>query len=337
MDPRERVALSVAYRDLKENFSEKETITSINQVLDSSKGGITDKKLTIAIDVSQKTNWEANLIPHLDDLPFHLIGKGEQNSLKIMLALHKHAEDTNVLLIEEPENHLSFSSMRQLLSRIEEKSKGKQIIITTHSSYVLNKLGLDKLILLSSANQTNLQELPSDTQEYFKKLSGYDTLRLILSKKAILVEGPSDELLVQRAYIDAFHKVPMDDGIDIINVRGLSFKRFLDIAVLLTLNVVVVTDNDGDYQQNIVEKYNGYIDKENIKICADTDNSCETLETQIANCNDLDVLNSIFGTSHSTCELMINYMKRNKTSCALKLFDTETQFNLPQYIKDAIQ
>jgi predicted ATP-dependent endonuclease of OLD family len=32
------------------------------------------------------------------------------------------------------------------------------------------------------------------------KLPGYDTLRLILCNKAILVEGPSDELIVQKAY-----------------------------------------------------------------------------------------------------------------------------------------
>ena len=37
------------------------------------------------------------------------------------------------------------------------------------------------------------------TFEFFKKVAGYDTLRLILCKKSILVEGDSDELVVQRA------------------------------------------------------------------------------------------------------------------------------------------
>jgi|LSQX01.2.fsa_nt_gb predicted ATP-dependent endonuclease of OLD family len=337
LDPKERVALSVAYRNLKESFIGEASIATINQGLDGSKGDITDKKLAIAIDVSQRTNWEANLIPHLDDLPFQMIGKGEQYSLKIMLALSKNADDTNVLLIEEPENHLSFSSMRRLLSRIEEKSNGKQIIITTHSSYVLNKLGLNKLILLSKEKQTNLQELPSDTQKYFKKLSGYDTLRLILAKKAILVEGPSDELLVQRAYYNESGKLPIDDGIDVINVRGLSFKRFLDIAVLLSLDVVVVTDNDGDYQRNIVDKYHDFLQNDLIKICASSDDSLETLETQIVHCNDVGNLNSIFGTSLSTSEEMVNYMKNNKTVCALELFETKTDFEIPLYLQDAIQ
>lgn len=41
--------------------------------------------------------------------------------------------------------------------------------------------------------------------------------------QAILVEGDSDELIVQRAYMDSHRgKLPISDGIDIISV-GISF------------------------------------------------------------------------------------------------------------------
>ena len=64
-------------------------------------------------------------------------------------------------------------------------------------------------------------------------MSGYDTLRLILCKKAILVEGDSDELVVQRAYMDIHNgRLPIQDGIDVITV-GLSFLRFLEVATIL--------------------------------------------------------------------------------------------------------
>ena len=46
-----------------------------------------------------------------------------------------------------------------------------------------------------------LNELSAETYKFFEKLSGYDTLRLILCKKAILVEGDSDELIVQKAFM----------------------------------------------------------------------------------------------------------------------------------------
>ena len=58
------------------------------------------------------------------------------------------ADDSNILLIEEPENHLSHSNMSRLIDEIKTRGSTKQIILTTHSSFVLNKLGLDKIKLL---------------------------------------------------------------------------------------------------------------------------------------------------------------------------------------------
>jgi len=337
LDLKERVALAVEYRKLREKFSKQDSISTINQNLDSRKGAITDKRLEIAIDVSQKSRWETNLIPHLDELPFQFSGMGEQNSLKIMLALERNADDTNVILIEEPENHLSFSSMNKLLGKIKDKCEGKQIIIATHSSFVLNKLGLDKLILMANGEYARLDNLTKDTQNYFMKLSGYDTLRLILAKKAILVEGPSDELIVQKAYLLKHGNLPIEDEIDVINVRGLSFKRFLEIAEALKINVAVVTDNDGDYQTKIEEKYKKYKKSFYIKIFADSDTSSETLESQIIKYNNLDILNKIFETSHSDENSLEKYMKNNKTECALKLFETDQKFTIPEYVKKATE
>lgn len=333
LTPKERVALSIAYRKLKEQFSGEPSIQGINKGL--AKGAITDKDLTIAIDVSQKTNWETNLIPHLDELPFQLTGKGEQTALKIMLALDRKAKDSNIVLIEEPENHLSFSSMSKLIAKISEKCKGKQIVITTHSAYVLNKLGIDKVLLLHANKTTSLAKLPPDTQDYFKKLSGYDTLRLILAKKAILVEGPSDELIVQRAYKTRHGRLPLEDGIDVINVRGLSFARFLDIAQELRKEVVVVTDNDGNYAKKVKEKYGPYEKVPTIKVCADKDNSARTLEPRFAACNDLALMNTVLGQRFADKVSLVDYMVNNKTDWALKVFETNETVVWPQYIKDA--
>lgn len=337
LNAKERVGLNVAYRNLKETFSQQESIKGINDKLTSKKGAITDKELSIAVDISQKSNWETNLVPHLDDLPFQLIGKGEQNALKIMLALDRKAGASNIILIEEPENHLSFSSMNTLVSKIRDKCEGKQIIITTHSTYVLNKLGLEHLILLHDKKTATLKKLPPDTQDYFKKLSGYDTLRLVLAKKAILVEGPSDELIVQKAYLQKYKKLPIENGIDVINVRGLSFSRFLDIAKELNKDVVVVTDNDGDYANKVDKKYEPYKDFLNIAICRSDNNSAPTLEPQIVECNELAILNKVLGKSFQDKESIKDYMVNNKTECALKIFETKENITLPQYVKDAIK
>jgi predicted ATP-dependent endonuclease of OLD family len=337
LDPKERVGLSIAYRKLKEAFSKEDSIKAINSKLTERKGAVTEKDLSISMDISQKTNWETNLVPHLDSLPFHFSGKGEQSALKIMLALERKAKDSNLILIEEPENHLSFSSMNKLISKISEKCLDKQIIITTHSTYVLNKLGLENLILLNENKIAKLTLLNIDTQDYFKKLSGYDTLRLVLAKKAILVEGPSDELIIQKAYFDKNAKLPIDDGIDVINVRGLSFLRFLEIAKRLSKKISVVTDNDGDFKNNIGTKYSVYRDDTDIKICASDNDSLKTLEPHFLKVNGLALLNKIFGSSYSTDSDILNYMQNNKTDWALKVFETNESIKFPDYVNKAIE
>jgi predicted ATP-dependent endonuclease of OLD family len=289
------------------------------------------------MDVSQKTSWEANLTSYLDEIPFQNIGKGNQNILKILLALgKKKAKNSDIILIEEPENHLSFSTMNLLIGLISEKCNGKQLVITTHSTFVLNKLGIEKVILLGSKSQASLKDLSPETQRYFKKLPGYDTLRLILAKKSILVEGPSDELFVQKAYYQQHHKLPIETGIDVISVRGLSFKRFLEIAKFLGKEVSVVTDNDGNYVDKVEKKYEEYLNVPHIKICYDKDNDCKTLEPQIVKVNELALLNATLERNEKTKEDMIRYMAENKAESALKIFESANEFIIPDYIKNAI-
>jgi predicted ATP-dependent endonuclease of OLD family len=200
LNPVQRVELSRSYRSLRETFASIDAIESINTQLAGSHGDVSRRRLSLSIDISQRASWERSLVPHLDDLPFQFLGNGEQSSLKIRLALHKDVDDHHIVLVEEPENHLSFSSLNILMEKITARCDGKQVPVTTHSSYVLNKLGLENLVLLTPQRGVRITDLPADTVDYFKKLPGYDTLRLVLAKRVILVEGPSDELVVQRAY-----------------------------------------------------------------------------------------------------------------------------------------
>lgn len=338
LDIKERTGLSLAFRNLKESFKEQDSLKTINEKLKKNKGDITNKDLSVSIDISQKSSWENNLTSYIDEIPFQFSGKGEQNIIKMLLALDKNISKSDVILIEEPENHLSFTTMNALIKKMAEKCKDKQIIITTHSTFVLNKLGLDNLILWGDDRKTmSLKDLKPDTQDYFKKLAGYDTLRLVLSKKSILVEGPSDELIVQKAYYIEKKKLPIEDGIDTISVKGLSFKRFLEIAKLLKKQVSVVTDNDGDHKKKIEAKYVDYIGIATINICYDKDDSLKTLEPQIVACNDIAKLNKIFNTNIQDKQEMIDYMIDNKTECALSIFNTTETFEAPEYVKKSFQ
>jgi ABC-type cobalamin/Fe3+-siderophores transport system ATPase subunit len=337
LDKVERVELARAYRTLRQDFAGLESIAAINGKLAGTHGHLTERDFSLSIDISQQSSLENSLVPHLDDLPFQYVGNGEQNSLKILLALARKAEDAHAVLVEEPENHLSFSSLNVLVAKIAEKCRGRQVIVATHSSYVLNKLGLENLILLSRDDVTKMGDLPSSTVDYFNKLSGYDTLRLVLAKRSILVEGPSDELVVQRAYLDRHARLPIQDGIDVINVRGLSAKRLLDIAVPLRKRVTVITDNDGDYAA-AEARYAEHLRHDFIDVCIGRGDEYRTLETQLVAAAGRESLNRVLGKSYATDEELIAHMTKpyNKTTCALAIFESQEQINMPGYITDAI-
>lgn len=344
LSEKERVSISQAHRKLKEAFKGDGNVKDINKRL-SEASKISRNDVSISVDMSSHNAWENSLMTYINEVPFHYIGKGEQCIVKTRLALSskKNAEAT-VLLIEEPENHLSYSKLNQLINDISTDNSGKQVIITTHSSFVANKLGLDHLILLRQARVTRIKDL--DANNFFQKLAGYDTLRLVLSKKSILVEGDSDELVVQRAYMDAHGgKLPIDDEIDVISV-GLAFLRFLELADILKISVAVITDNDGDVEA-LQTKYAAYEKSEHIKICFDpvVDTGAlevkgkpfnyNTLEPKLVKENGVDALNALFKTKHEIDDLH-KFMKRNKTECALAIFSSETRLKFPKFVLDAI-
>jgi len=333
----ERVRLARTYADLKQTFATSAGITALNTILEQRKAHVTDKAFTLGMDTSPTSVWEASLVPHLDDLPFGHAGGGEQSMMKILLAITRNTDGSHIVLIEEPENHLSFPRLNSLVDKIGTLCEGRQVLLTTHSSFVLNKLGLKQLLLLKNQTTTRLTALPEDTQEYFKKLSGYDTLRMVLTDKAILVEGPSDDLIVQRAYRDTRQRLPIVDGIDVIAVRGLAFKRFLDIAAVTGTKVSVVTDNDGD-PDAVQKKYEAYKQYAHIKICYSIDATRTTLEPQLVGCNTIEDLNAALGTAHATLADVIANIgsKAGKTDAALKIFESPHRLTMPEYITRAI-
>lgn len=340
LEPAERAQLSIHYRKLKEKFSLVDSITSINDRVNDKKGDITDKELNISVDISSKSNWDRILTSYLDEVPFEFIGKGEQNSIKMKLALETSAEKHSILLIEEPENHLSLSNLNKLLNTIISKNENKQIIVTTHSSYIMNKLDIGKMLMLSNEKViTRFSNLDVETRDFFMKLPGYDTLRILLSQKVILVEGPSDDLILQKAYRDLSGKLPIEDGIDIFCVSALSFKRFIELSLNLQKEIVIVTDNDGDINKHINEKYEEYIGNPKVKICYCDDENYNTLEPNIVKANEgsLNILKEVFGHSSYSDDRLLEYMLNNKTKCALKLFETDKKIKMPEYILNAFK
>jgi putative ATP-dependent endonuclease of OLD family len=341
LEDNEKVKLSQAYRTMKDSFITDEAVKGINEKINS-QAKITNKKLHISVDLSTQNSWETTLMTYVDDIPFHQIGKGEQCMIKTNLALaHEKSHLASLILLEEPENHLSHTKLNELIKAVTDHCENKQSIISTHSSFVANKLGLENLILLNDCKTVRLSNLSKDTFDFFKKMAGYNTLRLLLCRKAVLVEGDSDELIFQKAYMEENSgRLPIEDGIDVISVK-LTFLRFLEIANKIGQPVAVITDNDKDYQNKIVKKYEVYSDSDFIKIFADERESFPTLEPQFADANSQDIGSlceaiGIDGTKYTDEKMITNYMLSNKTTWAYKVFQSDIKVNYPKYITEAV-
>ena len=346
IDMSEKIGISQAHRMMRDAFIENESIETINKRIQE-ESGLINEGFNVSVELSSKNAWETTLIACLNEIPLCFAGKGQQCIIEAKLALLGSASNIDILMIEEPENHLTHDNLNMLVSHIKDSCKNKQVIISTHSSFVANKLGLNNIIVLGSDGATfKLSKLSRDTFDFFQKIPGYDTLRMILSKIIVLVEGSSDELIFQKAYLKKYNKLPIENGIDIISV-GTSFLRFLEIAENLGIKTFVITDNDGNIEA-LKKKYKKYIDGSNpsiqyIKIFYDPvvqkakyeGFNCNTLEPCIMRKNKLDVLNDILGRSLQKVDLL-RYMVNNKTESALKIFNSPIDIEYPEYITRAI-
>jgi len=330
----QKVDLALSYRMMKDAFLDDAKVQGVNDALAKKKGEISEKTLSVSLDTSSRTTWETGVMPHLDEVPMPLVGKGEQNAVKIKLAMETSA-DSHLILIEEAENHLSFSNLNGLIGHIATRRGNRQLIITTHSSFVLNKLGVEAVHLFHRGKAIGLNSLTKGTKDYFMRLPGHDTLRLILSRRSILVEGPSDELIVQAAYLKRHGKMPLQDGVDVISVNSLAFLRFLEIAVLLDREVAVVTDNDGNIAA-LIKKYLPFTGKANIRVLYDTDQDFPTLEPQLLKANGRGAIEKVLGKTFASDAALLDFMKDNKADTALTFFETKEAWTVPGYIADAV-
>ena len=239
-----------------------------------------------------------------------------------------------IILIEEPENHLSYANMLKLIDIFKEKDI--QVFISTHSNMITSRLGINNCLLLNCGNILPIKNIDSDTVRFFEKSTNQNLLNFILCNKIILVEGNAEYILLEEFYKQKTGKSTYQDNIQIISVDGLSFKRYLNIAKHFpNKKISVITDNDKDYIKNIANKYIDYSTIENIDIFSDPDNNNYTFEICIYNSNQ-QILKNL-----TSAKNILKFMLDNKAEFSLRvleiLYENSSNFIIPEYIEDAIE
>lgn len=314
------------YRKFKDSFRSN-VLCSVN-----------DRLIDYAFGVrsNHRGNLETDLTLTENNINIENKGKGKQCFIKTEFALNKKSSNIDVILLEEPENHLSHLNMKKLIHRIRETAD-KQLFITTHNNLISTRLDLRKSILLNSNSflPVLLKDLPDDTSKFFIKAPDNNIIEFILSKKVILVEGDAEYMLMEEFFEKVSQCKLHNSEIHIISVGGTSFKRYLDIAKLLEIKTAVIRDNDKNHEINCVDNYSEYA-CDSIKVFSDNDNTRYTFEICVYKDN-IEVCEALFGGGRRTLSVE-EYMLKNKADAAFEILDKKTaEIVPPEYIKRAIE
>lgn len=278
-------------------------------------------------------------------LPLRDMGSGTENYIKTELALKTQAK---LVLVEEPENHLDLLATRKQIETLKKvnKTDNRQLIITTHSPVIASRLNLNNVLWIKENTQAmSFKNLDMDTVNYFNRLDNVDVLQLLLSRKIILVEGPTEYVLMNNMITQVLGNTGDSLGIHVFSMGGDHFKRYVELASCLHNKVVIFTDNDQKLAR--INEANT-ISKETAKVFMPQNEHEFTFEVALFESNaqmiqaDDDFLSSKSNTwkKHNDLNEKLVYMLEHKVDSALKYeekFTDKSGLVVPEYIAKGLK
>lgn len=273
-------------------------------------------------------------------------GLGQRNLIYILIlfAYYKSCGDTfNLCCIEEPEAHLSVNNLRLVRDFIEKSSSNSgslvQTIISTHNPSIINKLKISNVLAFTGEKAISLSDTPTKLVDYLRKRPNFDILKLLFANKVILVEGPTEEMLIS-TYLS---KKPALNDIDIIPIGQRGYATFLDIWLALNKgnqNKKIGVVRDYDNSEAAKKRHDAYdTAHENVTVRTTTN---YTLEIDLVEAEDnLALLKGLFkmeGDLDAVSEHMINGKTARMLDVCDAMVDEENPLDikLPAHIAEVI-
>lgn len=337
-------------------FSEEEKKKLSYDFASSIDGLLKDREILSMEDGSEfhidehKSGLESLIEIRKNNISLRNMGKGQENIIKTSLSLNKKT-DLDLVMIEEPENHLSYSNTRKQIEQIRNKSEEGQIILTTHESMILNRLNISKAIWITDNEGQSLKNLKDDDIKFFEKSDNFDILNFILGNKIILVEGSSEYILLPNIIKNIFDNSMDDLKINVISMRGIKYKHFIELSKIVNKKTLVITDNDDneDKLKEIRQINKNHEHDNDFYIATDEDVKRWTLEYCIYDDNESICKNIVENKLHHTVknsivnkkdvnDINLATMLKNKSDFAIALSEEiNKNFKVPEYIKRGLE
>jgi len=278
-----------------------------------------------------------------------LQGLGHRNLIIMAVLLNSYLIATHdislrVVAVEEPEAHLCINNvllMASLFKAFGNQDCRTQLIYSTHDTEFVNKVGLERVIILHGGRAFSLRgELEPDELCYLAKNPNTDIFKMLFSRRLVLVEGITEELLI-KSYLQT------RPGLDEIKVMSFH-KGYRDIIRIWKkinegngnkLGIV----RDFDDQPKAKDEHDALDDEQ---VCVRTTGSY-TLEPEIVDTRDnfrllLERYGAEYGwTGMTKDELQADWRSGGKAGVMLEichdLIDGELQgFTMPRHIQEVL-
>lgn len=183
--------------------------------------------------------------------------KGDGTKRRITLALldYNSIGDTdipNIFILDEADTHLHVKAQLELMNTMNKFiSNGKQIVITSHSPFLINSCKPEQIRLLKNTNnQSQMTYLRRDEDVItLVKSLGIENMYLFFAKKIIIVEGETEEKFIPIMYNKLFGSNLYSNMIKVINAKGINNVPGFTSAILELINkenIFTLIDNDAD-------------------------------------------------------------------------------------------
>jgi putative ATP-dependent endonuclease of OLD family len=278
-------------------------------------------------------------------------GLGYRNLVYIFLLFEFFKLDKkvfNLCCIEEPEAHLSVNNLRFATDFIYKSTKsedsGLQTLVSSHNPQVINKLQLSNVIVLSGDKAIHLNDTDRKLTNYLRKRPNFDVLKLLFSGRTILVEGTTEEMLINSILNNDDKNI---HWVEVISIGQKGFKTFMDIWLQVNKGnadkkLGVIRDRDNLKKDAKAKVDHEKYDTENANIIVRTTEEY-TLENDLVDAGDnLKSLKSIFSRTDDDVKQMAEYLISHKAESMLKICDAifekdeEKNLSLPAHIQEVV-
>lgn len=254
------------FNEINDILASTSLVTSAAEKLTEEYNKLRDEDVAVVIKSEQTMRGITNgMTPYIsmgDEGTFPAIGDGRQKFLSyaIQNALVEQRREKNfkitLFLIEEPENSLHTSLQKSLSRRLfaSENKLYKYFFITTHSSDIVSEMDKTMLIRLSSNNIKSAFYKVDPEFSDLRKGYNAEIAEAIFYKKVMLVEGPSEKLLID-ALAEKTERYPEENGAYIMPVYGVTFEKFYKLLTNLGVTTLIRTDNDVEPNEDGADFY----------------------------------------------------------------------------------